>query len=34
VVVPVQSLINPTLLVEGDAYFNHVVSIPNPTHTE
>jgi hypothetical protein len=30
VVVPVQSLVNPTLLVEGDASFNHVFNIPDP----
>jgi hypothetical protein len=30
VVVPVQSLVNPTLIVEGDASFNHVINIPDP----
>jgi len=34
VFVPVKSLVNPTLLVEGDASFNHVVNIPDPTPSE
>jgi hypothetical protein len=34
VVVPAQSLVNPTLPVESDASFNHVVSILDPTPSE
>jgi hypothetical protein len=34
VVVPVHSLVNPTLLAEGDASFNHVVRIPDPAPFE
>jgi hypothetical protein len=34
VVVQVQSLVNPTLLVEGGSSFNHVVSILDPTPYE
>ena len=33
-VTPVQSLVNPTLLLEGDASFNHVISISDTTPFE
>jgi hypothetical protein len=31
VVIPMQSLVNPTLLLEGDASFNHVIIIYSTT---
>jgi hypothetical protein len=34
VVVPVQSLVNPTLPVESDASFDHVIIIPDPAPSE
>jgi hypothetical protein len=34
VFVPVQSLVNPTLLVECDESFNHVINIPDKTPSE
>jgi hypothetical protein len=34
VVIPVPSLVNPTPLMEGDASFNHVVRIHDPTPSE
>jgi hypothetical protein len=34
VVLPVQSLFNPNLLLEGDVSFNHVVSIPDKAPSE
>jgi hypothetical protein len=34
VVVPVQSLVNPTLLLEGDASFNHVIIISDTAPSE
>jgi hypothetical protein len=34
VVVPVKSLVNPNLLVESDASFDHVINIPDPAPFE
>jgi hypothetical protein len=34
VVIPMQSLVNPTLLLEGDASFNHVISISSTAPSE
>jgi hypothetical protein len=33
-VIPLKYLVNPTLLVKGDATFSHVINIPNPTPSE